>query len=259
MDQPLGVRFFQVDPDKGFFLNGNPIHCMASIGIRIGIDMGWAISRRSIRRISISSWRWDAPGSGSAHYQHAQEFYDLCDRGGLVVWAEACLVNHVTDSEAFDATAEQQLRELIKQNYNHPSICFWSLFNELRSSRAAADRKQSPRSDAPDRAGDEAKSLAHELDPTRLTTAASNLLAPNYPRNQITDVMGYNGYDGWYNGARDFWPTMLDDLHAGPADSVVGISEYGAGASTFQHEADRDAAKANRQPMASRRMASARA
>src|SRR4051812_21434542 len=65
------------------------------------------------------------------HYQHGQEFYDLCDRGGMVVWAEACLVNSVDPSSLFANTVRQQLAELIKQNFNHPSICFWSLFNEL--------------------------------------------------------------------------------------------------------------------------------
>jgi len=88
------------------------------------------------------------------------------------------------------------VRELIKQNYNHPSICFWSLFNELRSNKGPAN----PAADAPLRHQLELvgklNQTAHDLDSTRLTTAASNLFDANYPRNTITDIIGYNGYFG---------------------------------------------------------------
>ncbi len=127
---------------KGFSSTAIPIRCTASTGIRTAWTWAGPSPRASNRRISISSWRWDARGIRLAHYQQAQEFYDLCDRGGLVVWAEACLVNEVVPTEAFDDTAKQQLRELIKQSYNHPSICFWALFNEL------GDKKEKGQTDA---------------------------------------------------------------------------------------------------------------
>ncbi len=199
--------------------------------------MGWAIGSRQQQEDFNLIMEMGCNAIRLAHYQHAQEFYDLCDRGGLVVWAEACLVNSVTPTGAFDDTAKQQLRELIKQSYNHPSICFWSLFNELR------DKKEKDQSD------DEGKLmldheiqlvtelnlLAHELDPTRLTTAAS-IAAPAYPLNAITDVMGFNRYDGWYVKSSENWPAELDGLHAALPTRGLAISEYGAGASIYQHE-----------------------
>jgi len=75
-----------------------------------------------------------------AHYQQDQMVYDLCDRNGLVLWTELSLVNELTDSEAFTENARQQLTELIKQNYNHPSIAFWGIFNELHTKKPVVRR-----------------------------------------------------------------------------------------------------------------------
>src|SRR4030095_10214455 len=65
-----------------------------------------------------------------AHYQHPDYEYSECDRRGIIAWAELAMVNRVPRREGFGENAKQQLRELIKQNFNHPSICFWSIYNE---------------------------------------------------------------------------------------------------------------------------------
>lgn len=237
--QPVGIRFFSIDPDKGFFLNGQsyPLHGVNRHQDRI--DMGWAISSREQKEDFNLIMEMGCNAIRLAHYQHAQEFYDLCDRGGLVVWAEACLVNVVVPSQEFADTAKQQLRELIKQSYNHPSICFWSLFNELR------DKKEKTQTDAEGKVMLDAeiqlvKQLndeAHQLDSTRLTTAASNVDA-KHEMNLITDVIGFNRYLGWYSKSTAAWPEELDSIHARIPGRAFGISEYGAGASVYQHEID---------------------
>jgi beta-galactosidase len=165
----------------------------------------------------------------TAHYQQDQYVYDLCDQSGLIVWTELSLVNALTDSETFTDNARQQLTELIKQNYNHPSIVFWGIFNELHA--------KSSWNDAP------AKwdlvitlnNLAKELDPTRITTAASCIKAVD-PLNSVTDVMAFNRYYGWYHDTSTDWPSALDKLHKDCTNRCVGISEYGAGGSIHQHE-----------------------
>jgi len=236
LDQPLGLRFFSVDPDKGFLLNGEkyPLHGVNRHQDRI--DMGWAITPAQHQEDFDLIMEMGCTGIRLAHYEHAQEFYNLCDKGGLIVWAEACMVNRVTPSAAFDDAAIEQVRELIKQNFNHPSICFWSLFNELGPTPA------NPQSDPITKHELELvaklNQTAHDLDSTRLTTAASNSLLPNYPRNTITDIIAYNGYFGWYSGPPSQWPSALDKLRSARPGRAVGISEYGAGASIFQHQAD---------------------
>jgi len=237
--QPLGVRYFHVDPEKGFFLNGEsyPLHGVNRHQDRL--DMGWAIGSKEQQEDFNLIMEMGCSAIRLAHYQHAQEFYDLCDRGGLIVWAEACLVNQVSLTKDFDDTAKQQLRELIKQSYNHPSICFWSLFNELR------DKKEKTGQTAEEAVPflkhenvliTELNDEAHNLDSSRLTTAASNADQGNYPLNMITDIIAINRYYGWYSKTAAAWPSELDHLHAQLPGRGMGISEYGAGASIDQHQ-----------------------
>jgi len=246
VEQPLGLRFFSVDPDKGFLLNGEKYAVHGVNRHQDRIDMGWAIGPKEHEEDFNLIMEMGCTGIRLAHYQHAQEFYNLCDRGGLIVWAEACMVNTVTASDAFDAAALEQAREIIKQNYNHPSICFWSLFNELRPN--PADPKTDPQVEHQIELVGKLNQLAHQLDSTRLTTAASNYLVPNYPRNLITDIIGYNGYAGWYRQTPGAWPSVLDDLRSARPGRAVGISEYGAGASAFQHQAAATQPAANLNP-----------
>ena len=132
VEQPLGLRTFRVSPNQGFFLNGEHIKLHGVNRHQDRLDMGNALTAREhqedfdlIREMGANTIRL-------AHYQHAEFFYDLCDQDGQIVWAELALVNGVTDSEAFNENAKRQLKELIRQNYNHPSIVMWSVFNEIR-------------------------------------------------------------------------------------------------------------------------------
>ena len=131
-------------------------------------------------------------------------------------------MNRIRTTPAFDDNAKQQLRELIKQNYNHPSICFWSLYNEIGSKENIS-------------LIGELNQLAHQLDGTRLTTAAcSNQV--EHPANWIMDITGINRYWGWYYDSQDDWAQRLDALHAYAPTRGVAISEYGAGANVNQHQ-----------------------
>ncbi len=226
---PVGIRFYSVDPDKGFFLNGHsyPLHGVNRHQDKAG--KGWAITTADMDEDMVLCKELGINAIRLAHYQHAQHFYDLCDENGIIVWAELCMVNKIDPSAEFRDTTKQQLRELINQNFNHPSICFWSLYNELHltgKDEAVHEKELAFVS--------ELNSLAHELDPTRLTTAASNE-GINAKMNWIPDIIGINRYDGWYAASPDNWPKMLDKMHADQPNGKIGISEYGAGGSIHQH------------------------
>ena len=231
--QPLGLRYFHVDPNQGLFLDGKHYALHGVDRHQDRLNKGWAISPADHLQDFDLIREMGCTGIRLAHYQHAQYFYSLCDRGGLVVWAELPLVNRLGKSAAFAENARAQLTELIKQSYNHPSILFWSLFNELQFPK--------PRN-APANPNDWAlivqlNKLAHQLDPTRLTTAASDI-NPAHPVNFITDLIAFNRYYGWYGGKPGDWPKALDDLHRKYPNRCIAISEYGAGASIYQHEQD---------------------
>ncbi len=228
VDQPLGIRFYRVDPEKGFFLNGNayPLHGVNRHQDRM--NMGWAITENEQREDFALIKELGCTVVRLAHYQHAQTFYDLCDKGGMVVWAELALVDHITESPAFTENCKQQIKELILQNYNHPSICFWSMENEL-----IPDPNPAAYGSLVKQLHEEAKTL----DSTRLTTVASR---GNYDGatsiNTSTDVIGYNVYKGWYEGKAEDFAAYVDGMHRRFPDKPMAISEYGAGAGITQHE-----------------------
>ncbi|HVT91098.1 MAG TPA: glycoside hydrolase family 2 TIM barrel-domain containing protein [Tepidisphaeraceae bacterium] len=223
---PVGLRYFKVDPAKGFILNGKPYDLH---GVNRHQDFGkkgWAITQADMQVDMDLIKEMGCTMLRLPHYQHSPLFYDLCDRNGLVVWAELCQVNRLGTDEAFAEVSKQQLNELIKQNFNHPSICFWSLYNELNFAGGEQDLKLL----------NEENAIAHELDSTRLTTAASNRKIES-PGHWIPDLIGLNVYYGWYADQQPpDWKSGLDRIVSFKPDRAVGISEYGAGGSVVQHE-----------------------
>lgn len=227
---PFGVRYFHVDPEKGFFLNGEhlPLHGVSRHQDRK--DMGWAITEQEqvedmgyIRELGATSIRL-------AHYQHSQYFYDLCDKEGMVVWAEIPFISVMSQNELEGINAKQQMVELIRQNYNHPSIVFWGIQNEIQIGGERPEVRRLVR---------ELHALTKKEDPTRLTTMANVLFVNEEDEyNRMTDVIGYNKYYGWYHGkAEDFAP-WLDKFHSINPDVPLCISEYGAEGIVQYHSTD---------------------
>ena len=126
------------------------------------------------------------------------------------------------DLPAFRANGKEQLKELIRQHYNHPSICVWGLFNELTEL-----------GDNPVEYIKELNVLAHQEDTTRPTTSASNQMGD---LNFITDAIAWNRYDGWYGGTPADLGKWLDRMHKDHPEICIAISEYGAGASIYHQQ-----------------------
>ena len=224
-----GYREFAVEPENGFFLNGKsyPLHGVSRHQDRE--DKGWALSledhqedMRIIREIGANTIRL-------AHYQHSQDFYRLCDENGMIVWAEIPFISLFMDSERARQNAVSQMTELILQNYNHPSICFWGISNEITMGGESEHLLDCLK---------ELRDLAHKLDPSRLTTMAHlSVVEPGSAYTAITDLQGYNIYAGWYVGAAEDNGRILDDLHQKMPHSPVALSEYGADAVLAWHSA----------------------
>jgi beta-galactosidase len=227
VSEPLGLRFFDFDAERGFSLDGNPLSLH---GVNLHQDRdgkGWAVSPKDhdedlalVRELGANAVRL-------AHYQHDQRVYDLCDRMGLVVWAEIPVINSA-GTKAFVTNAEQQLAELIRQNAHHPSIVTWSVANELQHD------KSDPGAIEPLVAALHAR--ARREDPSRPTSLAT-FYAPTDPSAAITDLVGFNRYDGWYVNTIEAFAPGLDVMRARRPQLKMAISEYGAGASVATHSA----------------------
>ncbi len=219
VSQRFGVRTFSVDPEKGFFLNGKayPLHGVSRHQDRL--DMGWAITEKEHREDMELIAEIGANTIRLAHYQHSQTFYDLCDEYGMVVWAEIPFISNFMDNDAARANTISQMKELVLQNYNHPSIVCWGIANEITIGGETPSLLSNLHT---------LNDLCHELDKTRLTTIAQlSMVEMDSPINQITDIISYNHYFGWYIGdVADNGP-WLDEFHKKYPNICLGLSEYG--------------------------------
>ena len=234
--EPLGLRYYNIDANEGFFLNGEPMDLRGVSRHQDRINKGSAISDEDHREDMDLMLEMGINALRLAHYQHAEIIYDMCDEAGLVVWAELPWVgapggfmsesNGYESTEAFYSNARQQLVELIRQNFNHPSIVMWSIFNEI----------QNPEEAKPIEFVRELNDLAKKEDPDRLTVGASMLNPQDHPDlHGITEVIAWNRYFGWYYKEPADMGIFLDELHRDFPDYKIGISEYGAGGSIYQH------------------------
>jgi beta-galactosidase len=225
--QPLGFRSFRVDTEQGFFLNGNYLDLHGVNRHQDLLDHGWATSWGDDDRDFSLISEIGATAVRLAHYQHNQHVYDLTDRLGFVVWAEIPNIDSVNTTPEYLATTQNQLLELIRQNYNHPSIVFWSVGNELENG-GGPDPTPTVQS---------LNTLAKAEDPSRLTTLATWDGIDGETLRSATDVIGYNVYVGWYFLSLSDVPNYIDELHQSKLPGrPLCVSEDGAGASMRQHQ-----------------------
>ncbi|WP_369048899.1 glycoside hydrolase family 2 TIM barrel-domain containing protein [Tenacibaculum sp. UWU-22] len=214
--QPLGVRKVEVIANKGVFLNGKKYPMYGVCRHEDWWGVGNALKKKNhdidlklIMEIGATTIRL-------AHYQQSDYFYSKCDSLGLLVWAEVPFVNRVSGKEG--PNAKSQLRELIRQNYNHPSIFVWGLHNEVYKPH-----------DYTIQLTKEMHDIAKSEDPRRYTVSVNGYGQMNHPVNLNADIQGINRYFGWYEGKMGDlgkWAKGMEENYPGYR---LMLSEYGAG------------------------------
>ena len=214
----FGCRTFKIDPELGFLLNGEeyPLRGVSRHQDRWGI--GNALLPEHHEEDMDMICELGATTIRLAHYQHDQYFYDLCDERGLIIWAEIPYIStHMPNGRE---NTISQMKELIIQNYNHPSIVVWGLSNEITMSGESTEDLRENHVILND--------LCHEMDKTRLTTIACvSMCSMDDPYVQIPDVVSYNHYFGWYGGDTSKNGPWFDEFHAKYPNIPIGCSEYG--------------------------------
>lgn len=240
-----GFRYFYVDKETGFYLNGKSHPLRGVNRHQFYKGMGNAVTEVQHEEDIGIIKELGANAVRLCHYPHTDYFYDLCDENGIVLWTEIPLVNALGESADFQKNTKRQLVELIRQQYNRPSVIFWGLQNEIGNGENCASSFIN------------AKQLVYELDELahsednsgRYTTQAINR---DYAMNRMgtadysdftnnvgwkSDIAAWNIYPGWYpdkNFAGNF--KQLMDRKASFDDRPMGISEYGWGSNVKQHE-----------------------
>lgn len=214
----FGCRTFKIDPERGFILNGvdYPLRGVSRHQDRWGY--GNALLPEHHREDIELICEMGATTIRLAHYQHDQYFYDLCDEKGLVIWAEIPYISSHMPTGRENTIS--QMKELVIQNYNHPSIVVWGLSNEITMSGTSdADLLENHNI---------LNDMVHEMDKTRLTTiAVVSMCDIHDPYIQIPDVVSYNHYFGWYGGDTSMNGPWFDNFHKEFPNIPIGVSEYG--------------------------------
>lgn len=228
---PIGYRSFSIDNKEGLLLNDTKYEVYGVNYHQDSFENGWAMTDVQRDRDYAIMGDMGVTAVRMAHYQHDEYEYDICDKEGYIVWSEIPLINRTTldketiPTEAFCKNIKQQLMEMIKQNYNHPSILFWGISNELYDVSGEVKGLYT-----------ELCNIAKEEDPSRMTIYADNVASTDTrTRSEAADAIGYNRYDGWYYsilGDMDVWVGNMMKLDSRP----TCVSEYGAGAATTQHK-----------------------
>ena len=233
--QKTGFRYFHADPEKGFFLNGKYLNLYGFCRHEDVKGKGSALQQEDYDKDISLIKEVGATAMRLAHYPHAEPMYDLCDQNGIILWTEIPMCGPggyaytgYLHNKGFEDNARQSLKELVYQKFNHPSICFWGIFNEL----LITDNKKFQEYDNPVPFVREINELYKKLDPSCLTAFATCVDQTNYLG--CSDLIAWNKYFGWKTSQQSA-EKFFDDVKKNSNNQPVGVSEYGAGASIHQH------------------------
>jgi len=223
VQQRIGLRSFSIKPGQGFCLNGRRYRLYGVCRHQDRQDEGNAVTDDQQIGDARTIYDIGATAVRLAHYQQSDVIYSAFDRNGVIVWAESPFVNASSGKESENAM--QQYKELILQNYNHPSIAFWGSSNEVYG--------KTKESYVPSLIRDLALE-GHELDTTRFTYATSGKGDPNAPEDGYADVQGINRYYGWYYGHVNDLETWFEHMKQSRPGLAYALMEYGAEANINQ-------------------------
>lgn len=217
MVQPLGLRKYEIVAGKGFYLNGEKYPMYGVTRHQDWWGLGSALKNENHDFDLATIMDVGATTVRFAHYQQSDYLYSRCDSLGLIIWAEIPFVNRVTGQEA--ENCRNQLREMIRQSFNHPSIYVWGLHNEVYQ---------------PHQYTKELTQSLHDLvkteDPDRYTVSVNGYGHMEHPVNLVADIQGMNRYFGWYEKKIQDIKPWVENLEKEYPHQKLMLTEYGADA-----------------------------
>lgn len=235
-----GFRWSYFDEEKGFFLNGKSYKLRGICRHQDQKPIGVAMSDEMHRRDILMMKEMGANFIRISHYPQDPSILEQCDKLGMMVWEEIPIIDIVPNSIAYANTCEQNLREMIRQHYNHPSIITWGFMNEilLVTQREYKNKEElKPVIKRTIRLAKQLERILKEEDSFRssiMAFHASNMYN-EIGLSDVTDVVGWNLYSGWYGGKLSDFEKFLDEQHTKYPNRPIIVSEYGAGSDKRLH------------------------
>ncbi len=237
---PLGFRWFHFDAEKGFFLNGKAVKLIGASRHQDFKDMGNALpDAMHVHDVELLK-QMGGNFLRIAHYPQDPTIIETCDRLGILTSIETPIVNRITESESFSNNAKQMHIEMIRQNYNHPSLIMWTYMNEvlLMPRYAKNSEQQETYFKAVAKLAQELENITHSEDSSRYTMIPNHGAWELYNKVGLTKIpklVGWNLYQGWYSGTLDDFGKFLDKHHEELPQKPVLVTEYGSDADIRLH------------------------
>jgi len=233
--QPLGCRWFKFDAEKGFFLNGEYLKLIGTNRHQDFLNKGNALTDemhvRDVRLLKEMGGNF----LRIAHYPQDPTVLEMCDRLGILASVEIPIVNAITESKVFSGNCLLMAEEMVKQNFNHPSLIIWAYMNEVLLRLPFSPKTEKERYEAyaknVAKLASEIEKHIRDLDPDRYTMIPNHGAIGRYKDAGLTAVpmiLGWNLYQGWYGGKFEDFDKNLDNLHNLFPNQALIITEYGA-------------------------------
>ena len=232
----IGFRWYSFDADKGFFLNGKPYKLHGFNRHQDQYPMGIALEDEAHRRDVALMKDLGANFIRISHYPQDDAILDACDELGILAWEEIPVVNFVPDTPGYDDNCETNLREMIRQHYNHTCVIAWGYMNEILLMANMKIPGLDVNIDRTVALARRLEAVVHEEDPGRVSVMAFHQDRQyNEVGLNLVDVVGWNLYPGWYSGELKDFDAWCEEQHVQYPDKPIIISEWGAGSDRRLH------------------------
>lgn len=239
VSNPLGLRWFSFDPEKGFFLNGKHKKLIGTARHQDYYKLGNALRDEMHVRDVVMLKNMGGNFLRISHYPQDPVILEMCDKLGIVASVEIPIVNQITQTEEFTENCVNMTMEMLRQCYNHPSVMIWAYMNEilLRCPKFEDEKLNKYFKDLENLAI-KIENIIRKEDPARYTMMAYHNNLPLYEKANLTDIpmiQGWNLYEGWYEPNINNFQRMLDSTHEKYKDKIIMVSEYGPGVDPRLH------------------------
>ena len=236
---PLGLRWFKFDSEKGFFLNGKGRKLIGTARHQDYFQKGNALRDELHEQDVLLLKEMGGNYLRVSHYPQDPVIMEMCDKLGIVTSVEIPVVNAVTETEEFLHNSVEMAKEMVRQDFNRPSVMIWGYMNEIFLRRPYTEGKQlEDYYRFTEKVARALEATIREEDPSRYTMMAYHNMPQYYEDAHLTEIpmiQGWNLYQGWYEPDINEFQRLLDRAHKAYKGKVLMITEYGPGVDPRVH------------------------